>query len=162
MLQVLCSRCCNEKVKYKLEYLDAEARVCQKCYNILSVRDINSSSGDSSPAAASSSPDTPPQPNPNNPMEYCSMVPPYQQVSGGSQSPPSVMVPVGVLKRKGTVVRFSTFSKPTIYKLTFFNLLSISKPNGFRYIDCFSFYYPRYIFILYFLQGLESREQIRA
>lgn len=36
-------------------------------------------------------------PNPNNPMEYCSTVSPLQQVSA-DQRPPSVMVPVGVLK----------------------------------------------------------------
>lgn len=39
--------------------------------------------------------------NPNNPMEYCSKIPPHQQVSSPSNQPPSVMVPVGVLKRKG-------------------------------------------------------------
>ena len=35
-------------------------------------------------------------------MEYCSTVPPYQQVAdqgGASSSTPSVMVPVGVLKK---------------------------------------------------------------
>lgn len=42
------------------------------------------------------------RPNPNNPMEYCSTVPPPLQISNsGSQAPPSVMVPVGVLKREG-------------------------------------------------------------
>ena len=42
------------------------------------------------------------RPNPNNPMEYCSTVPPPLQInSSGSQPPPSVMVPVGVLKREG-------------------------------------------------------------
>lgn len=41
-------------------------------------------------------------PNPNNPMEYCSVIPPHQQVAQSSQvSPISVMVPVGVLKREG-------------------------------------------------------------
>lgn len=41
-------------------------------------------------------------PNPNNPMEYCSVIPPYQQVASSSTSTPiSVMVPVGVLKREG-------------------------------------------------------------
>lgn len=43
------------------------------------------------------------RPNPNNPMEYCSTVPPpLQMSSSGSQSPPSVLVPVGVLKREGS------------------------------------------------------------
>ena len=35
-------------------------------------------------------------------MEYCSTIPPYQQVAdqgGASSSTPSVMVPVGVLKK---------------------------------------------------------------
>ena len=34
-------------------------------------------------------------------MEYCSTIPPHQQVSaeGATATPPSVMVPVGVLKR---------------------------------------------------------------
>lgn len=45
------------------------------------------------------------QPNPNNPMEYCSTIPPLQQVAGSlHQPPPSVMVPVGVLKREGNNV----------------------------------------------------------
>ena len=46
---------------------------------------------------------THPRPNPANPMEYCSTIPPHQQVaaqgSAGAASPPSVIVPVGVLKR---------------------------------------------------------------
>lgn len=41
-------------------------------------------------------------PDPNNPMEYCSRVPPPQQVASTSAvPPPTVMVPVGVLKREG-------------------------------------------------------------
>lgn len=41
-------------------------------------------------------------PNPNNPMEYCSVIPPLQQVNASSSTAPiSVMVPVGVLKREG-------------------------------------------------------------
>ena len=40
------------------------------------------------------------QPNPANPMEYCSTVPVADQVrAAGSVTTPSVMVPVGVLKR---------------------------------------------------------------
>lgn len=43
-----------------------------------------------------------PNPNPNNPMEYCSVIPPHEQVtSGASAAPISVLVPVGVLKREG-------------------------------------------------------------
>nr|XP_022906434.1 zinc finger FYVE domain-containing protein 9 [Onthophagus taurus] len=92
---VLCSKCCN--LKYRLEYLDAEARVCLKCHNILQNLDYSSSS-DVSPTTGNS-PNR--QPNPNNPMEYCSVVPPLQQ-AGSSGNPPTVMVPVGVLKRKGS------------------------------------------------------------
>lgn len=41
-------------------------------------------------------------PNPNNPMEYCSTVPPLQQVTDSKNHPvPSVLVPVSVLKREG-------------------------------------------------------------
>lgn len=41
-------------------------------------------------------------PNPNNPMEYCSTVPPLQQVVDSKNQPvPSVLVPVSVLKREG-------------------------------------------------------------
>ncbi|XP_059491177.1 zinc finger FYVE domain-containing protein 9 [Neocloeon triangulifer] len=83
--KVLCSRCCNSKAK--LKYLEnTEARVCQSCYPILKAAE-----DDSSPSARS--------PNPNNPMEYCSTVSPLQQVAA-NQRPPSVMVPVGVLKDK--------------------------------------------------------------
>lgn len=49
-----------------------------------------------------SSPASPPhrQPNPNNPSEYCSMIPPLQQcMANANAPPPTVMVPVGVLKR---------------------------------------------------------------
>lgn len=90
-------------MRYKLEYLDAEARVCLKCYDILN-KDTNSSSGSEVSPSSGNSPNRQlNQPNPNNPMEYCSMVPPLQQVSGVSQNPPTVMVPVGVLKRKGNL-----------------------------------------------------------
>lgn len=42
------------------------------------------------------------RPNPNHPMEYCSTVPPLEQAAPFlSQPPPSVMVPIGVLKRQG-------------------------------------------------------------
>lgn len=44
-------------------------------------------------------------PNPNNPAEYCSTIPPLQQAQASgalSSPPPTVMVPVGVLKQPGT------------------------------------------------------------
>lgn len=41
--------------------------------------------------------------NPNNPAEYCSTVPPPLQAAGvAALPPPTVMVPVGVLKKEGT------------------------------------------------------------
>ena len=80
--------------------MDAEARVCSRCYTILN-RDTNSSSGSEASMVATNSPNR--RPNPNNPMEYCSVVPPLQQISNVPQNPPTVMVPVGVLKRKGTI-----------------------------------------------------------
>lgn len=91
---MLCAKCCY--LKRKLDYLDAEARVCNKCYEIL--QSDGGADGNESPQRNNR-----PQPNPNNPMEYCSMVPPLQQVmSSGASSPPTVMVPVGVLKRSGS------------------------------------------------------------
>ena len=41
-------------------------------------------------------------PNPNNPSEYCSTVPPLQQAAASlNNPPPTVMVPVGVLRKEG-------------------------------------------------------------
>lgn len=61
------------------------------------------SSGDmTSPYEDMPSPMNARSPNPNNPMEYCSVIPPLQQVTSSSAAAPiSVMVPVGVLKREG-------------------------------------------------------------
>jgi len=88
--QVLCNKCCG--LRARLEYMNfAEARVCQPCFTIL---EALNESGAASPLGR--------QPNPNNPMEYCSTIPPLQQAAGSlHQPPPSVMVPVGVLKREG-------------------------------------------------------------
>ena len=41
-----------------------------------------------------------PSPNPNNPSEYCSTIPPHQQ-GNPSAPPPTVMVPIGVLRKDG-------------------------------------------------------------
>jgi MAD (mothers against decapentaplegic) interacting protein len=38
-------------------------------------------------------------PDPNNPSEYCSTISPLEQEQDNNRPPPSVMVPVGVLKR---------------------------------------------------------------
>lgn len=49
-------------------------------------------------------------PNPNNPAEYCSTIPPLQQAQASgalSSPPPTVMVPVGVLKHPGAEGRGS-------------------------------------------------------
>ncbi|CAG9834224.1 unnamed protein product [Diabrotica balteata] len=95
---VLCAKCCH--LRFKLEYLDAEARVCNKCHDILN-RDTNSSSSSDLSPDHGNSPLR--RPNPNNPLEYCSTISPLQQVSGNSSNQlPAVMVPVGVLKRKGS------------------------------------------------------------
>ena len=47
-------------------------------------------------------------PDPNNPSEYCSTVPPMQQANVNTP-PPSVMVPVGVLRKEGWFLRFAAF-----------------------------------------------------
>ncbi|KAK3913879.1 Zinc finger FYVE domain-containing protein 9 [Frankliniella fusca] len=88
--KVLCSRCCSEKAH--LKYTNAEARVCVPCKSIL----LGGSSG------LPISPQRSLHPNPNNPMEYCSTVSPLLQAAGSSQAAPTVMVPVGVLKREGS------------------------------------------------------------
>lgn len=54
-------------------------------------------------------------PNPNNPMEYCSTVPPLLQVAGSSAAAPSVMVPVGVLKREGKSETYDQYPFPHQY-----------------------------------------------
>ncbi|XP_066996678.2 zinc finger FYVE domain-containing protein 16 [Anabrus simplex] len=104
--KVLCSKCCS--LKSRLEYMEnAEARVCHPCFDILA-KVLLTEQGES----ASESPNSLPldsnnaplgrQPNPNNPMEYCSTIPPLEQAASTSPQPvPSVMVPVGVLKREG-------------------------------------------------------------
>lgn len=62
-------------------------------------------------------------PNPNNPAEYCSTIPPLQQAQASgalSSPPPTVMVPVGVLKHPGAEGRGScailSFSSPNSSK----------------------------------------------
>uniref|UniRef100_A0A8D8WRK3 Zinc finger FYVE domain-containing protein 9 n=1 Tax=Cacopsylla melanoneura TaxID=428564 RepID=A0A8D8WRK3_9HEMI len=92
--QVLCSRCCNRKAP--LEYLQqAQERVCLVCYELL----MNKPASGAQPSRPG-----PRQPNPNNPMEYCSTIPPLEQAAQtASQHPPSVLVPVSVLKREGSL-----------------------------------------------------------
>lgn len=81
---LLCSSCCSEK--FFLHYLGAEGRICRNCHETLVKAQQNQQN-------------QPRNPNPANPMEYCSTLPPQQQVSVGSTLPPTVMVPSGVLKR---------------------------------------------------------------
>lgn len=79
---LLCSSCCNEK--FHLQYLGAEGRICRNCHEVLL-------------KSQQQQQNQPRNPNPANPMEYCSTLPPQQQVS--PTTPPTVMVPSGVLKR---------------------------------------------------------------
>uniref|UniRef100_A0AAX7VRL1 FYVE-type domain-containing protein n=1 Tax=Astatotilapia calliptera TaxID=8154 RepID=A0AAX7VRL1_ASTCA len=91
--KVFCAACCS--LKCRLTYMDRkEARVCVTCHSALT-----SAQSWETPAAASNQ-----SPNPNNPAEYCSTIPPLQQAQASgvlSSPPPTVMVPVGVLKQPG-------------------------------------------------------------
>ncbi|TST47715.1 Zinc finger FYVE domain-containing protein 9 [Bagarius yarrelli] len=90
--KVFCAACCS--LKCRLMYMDRkEARVCVTCHHTLTNAQTWESGGNSS------------TPNPNNPAEYCSTIPPLQQAQASgtlSSPPPTVMVPVGVLKQPGT------------------------------------------------------------
>ena len=83
-----------------------EGRVCKPCKTILERLSkaeeqenvVNNSTSEQSEEGGN---ETYPRPNPANPMEYCSTIPPHQQVAasgGATATPPSVMVPKGVLK----------------------------------------------------------------
>ncbi|XP_056388214.1 zinc finger FYVE domain-containing protein 9 [Hyla sarda] len=92
--KVFCAACCS--LKCKLLYMDKkEARVCVICHSVL----LNAQAWENMMSASVQSP------NPNNPAEYCSTIPPMQQAQASgalSSPPPTVMVPVGVLKHPGT------------------------------------------------------------
>lgn len=81
---LLCSNCCSEK--FQLHYLGSEGRICKTCHETLVKTQQQQGT-------------QPRNPNPANPMEYCSTLPPQQQVSPGTVQTPTVMVPSGVLKR---------------------------------------------------------------
>ncbi|CAL1677440.1 unnamed protein product [Lasius platythorax] len=106
--KVLCNKCCN--MKYRLEYQgNIDSRVCVPCYHLLTKAENEqgtsynwSTSYNSYADSSDVNPSQGRQPNPNNPMEYCSTIPPLQQLAGGLPPPPTVMVPVGVLKREGS------------------------------------------------------------
>ncbi|XP_023266665.1 zinc finger FYVE domain-containing protein 9 isoform X2 [Seriola lalandi dorsalis] len=91
--KVFCATCCS--LKCRLTYMDKkEARVCVTCHSALT-----SAQSWETPATGSNQ-----SPNPNNPAEYCSTIPPLQQAQASgvlSSPPPTVMVPVGVLKQPG-------------------------------------------------------------
>uniref|UniRef100_A0A8D0CPF5 Zinc finger FYVE-type containing 9 n=1 Tax=Sander lucioperca TaxID=283035 RepID=A0A8D0CPF5_SANLU len=91
--KVFCATCCS--LKCRLMYMDRkEARVCVTCHSALT----SAQSWETTATGSNQSP------NPNNPAEYCSTIPPLQQAQASgvlSSPPPTVMVPVGVLKQAG-------------------------------------------------------------
>lgn len=97
--KVFCAACCS--LKSKLVYMDRkEARVCVTCHSALT----------SAPSWETQVTPSNQSPNPNNPSEYCSTIPPLQQVQASgvlSSPPPTVMVPVGVLKQTGNEASLS-------------------------------------------------------
>ncbi|XP_049783559.1 zinc finger FYVE domain-containing protein 9 [Schistocerca cancellata] len=121
--KVLCSKCCS--LKASLDYMDnAEGRVCHPCFGILAKAFINDHVENIDTPAVSNnensltSSGTPlgRQPNPNNPMEYCSTIPPLEQAASAVHQPlPSVLVPVGVLKREGSSRPRSEVTKQVMF-----------------------------------------------
>ncbi|KAF2359595.1 Smad anchor for receptor activation Smad-binding domain [Trinorchestia longiramus] len=99
--RVLCANCCKDKAQ--LPYMDyREARVCATCKTLMAIAEDHDMRGPTSgnQGSSSSGSSSPRSPDPNNPMEYCSRIPPLQQ-AGAVPATPTVMVPVGVLKREG-------------------------------------------------------------
>ncbi|XP_034475931.1 zinc finger FYVE domain-containing protein 9 [Drosophila innubila] len=98
--KVLCSVCCSQR--FHLQFAnEPESRVCVQCFMILTERQSNGGVSEGFAGVPPSAlPPTPMRsPNPNNPMEYCSTIPPHRQVNAAGAIPPSVIVPVGVLKK---------------------------------------------------------------
>ncbi|XP_041436424.1 zinc finger FYVE domain-containing protein 16 isoform X2 [Xenopus laevis] len=90
--KVFCAVCCSQK--WKLLYMDKEARVCVVCYGLVSK--VQAFERMMSP--------TGPSPNPNVPSEYCSTIPPLVQAQAAgtfNSPPPTVLVPGSVLKQPG-------------------------------------------------------------
>ncbi|KAL0966963.1 hypothetical protein UPYG_G00302820 [Umbra pygmaea] len=88
--KVFCAACCG--LKSRLVYMDMkEARVCVTCHSAL----LAAHSWQGTCGVLTQNP------NPNNPSEYCSTISPLLQVQGLASAPPTVMVPVGVLKTSG-------------------------------------------------------------
>lgn len=131
--RVLCNNCCSSRAR--LEYMESsETRVCLPCLQVLrkveaykkwgsvaeaqALNTVDSGSQSSIESTPASSP-SPHLPNPvarvnvNNPAEYCSTVPPAIQIAAAAALPtPTVMVPVGVLKKEGTPSHPRTKSEP--------------------------------------------------
>ncbi|KAE8635900.1 hypothetical protein XENTR_v10002782 [Xenopus tropicalis] len=90
--KVFCAVCCSQK--WKLPYMDKEARVCVVCFGLVSK--VQAFERMMSP--------TGPSPNPNVPSEYCSTIPPLVQAQAAgtlNSPPPTVLVPGSVLKQPG-------------------------------------------------------------
>ncbi|KAL0103451.1 hypothetical protein PUN28_017602 [Cardiocondyla obscurior] len=84
--KVLCNKCCN--MKYRLEYQgNIDSRVCVSCYHVLTKAESEQGMSDWSTGY--------------NSYTDCSDVNSVQ-LAGGLPPPPTVMVPVGVLKREGS------------------------------------------------------------
>ncbi|XP_076648721.1 smad anchor for receptor activation isoform X4 [Halictus rubicundus] len=97
--KVLCSKCCN--MKYKLEYQgNIDCRVCVSCYQLLIKAEAEQSLIEWSPGYASCIA--------NNDINS-------PQLAGGLPPPPTVMVPVGVLKREGGTKNRSEVSKSVMF-----------------------------------------------
>ncbi|XP_023225349.1 protein PFC0760c-like [Centruroides sculpturatus] len=152
--EVLCSQCCNQKTR--LPHLDnKEARVCQHCLAVLvRVQEwerLSNNNTPSSPSSGGSSPSLTPSlqngsnspglisnnqenlgwwpPNPNNPQEYCSTISPLQQAQPYLNCPPpTVLVPIGVLKRG--MINLITRDKKVNFKNVILNpiLLALTVP----------------------------------
>ncbi|OXU21599.1 hypothetical protein TSAR_014260 [Trichomalopsis sarcophagae] len=117
--KVFCNKCCSNKLR--LEYQKTiDSRVCIPCYLVLTKPESDTGSGDyagfsTMNSTGINSPQGRP-PNPNNPMEYCSKIPPLEQLAGGlPPAPPTVMVPVGVLKREGSSKQRSEGPKSVMF-----------------------------------------------
>jgi len=74
-------------------------------------------------------------------MEYCSTVPPLQQLAGGLPPPPAVMVPVGVLKREGSKHR-TEGQKSVIFSDGNYYLQHIN------IIDVLKSFFPSFFFLI--------------
>ena len=89
-----------------------------------------------------------PRPNPANPMEYCSTIPPHQQVAasgGATATPPSVMVPKGVLKPSDASNSGSSDPKSVSFHLDSLGILLRSILFWFK-----GFYYKKIVLLIIF------------